>query len=143
MTQYGPFAAGIAIAGCLVLAFSSLILKMFGSATAWAAMAALKSPRVPMLAARVLGVVAIAATYIYVDSSNTGLFFLVAGMLAIIAVASVIAFNGMKERYVLDVPVVTSSGAQARDKKGNLIFTQILIGREDEMSGVDPLSWTG
>mgnify|MGYP005751325887 CR=1 FL=1 len=133
MNQYGPLAAGIAIAGCLVAAFSTLILKMFGSATAWSAMAAFKSSRVPMLAARVLGVVAIAATYVYLTPSNVHYFFALAAALAIAAVVAVMIFNRLKEIHVLQVPVVTRTGAQAVDNRGRPVSTPILIGQEEKM----------
>ena len=133
MEQYGPFAAAIAIAGSLVVSFATLIFKMFGFTKKWALMSARASATVPMLGARVVGVVTIAFTYLRVSRDNGDEFLLLAAGLAVLAVIALVRFNGLREQHVLAVPVVARDGQQVRDGKGNLLSTPILIGREQDM----------
>lgn len=133
MDEYGVFSAIVATAGALVLTFSAMIVNMIGRARKWTWMVAEQSPDIPMLGAKVAGIVILAATYLKAKPSNADWFLGLAAAFAIVAVVAIVRFNGLRKLHVLLIPVVGADGTQQRDARGRLVFEPKLIGKEHDM----------
>ena len=133
MDQYGVFSTTVAIAGTLVLTFSAMIVNMLGRATKWTSMIPDSSPTVPILGARVAGIVLLATTYLKASEENYNFFLVVAGLLALFSVVLIYRFHQLREHHVIEVPIVGRDGKQIVSAKGKSESRLILIGREGDM----------
>ncbi len=132
-SQYGPFANVVALAGALVAVFSVLLLKMLGGVKRWAWLASGSPPFLVTAGARVAAVALMAATYVTINSSNYGWFGALAVVSGVLGFLSVRRFDHLRKLHVISVPLVGPDGNQLLDKRGGLVFNNVVIGSEDQL----------
>jgi hypothetical protein len=131
--EYGPFANIVAIACALVATFSILLLKMIGGLKRWTWLAGGSPSFLVTAGARMLAVALMAATYVTISSTNYLWFGGAAVICGLIGFVCVVKFDGMRQQYVLSIPLVAADGGPLRDRRGRDQRASIVIGSEDQM----------
>jgi hypothetical protein len=132
-SQFGPFAAVIAIAAALTASFSLLLLKSIGKVARWTWLIDNTPPFVVTVAARALAVVLIALVFVLIDRNNYLAFILGALIFGILALIFIARFDYLRRVHIVGVPILQQNGGQAVDKKGNALFHNIVIGTEQDI----------
>ena len=132
-SDYGPFAATIAIVAALISCFSLLVARTFGRLCRWTWLIHSTPHFVVRAGAQVPAVVVIAMTFLTINSSNYLLFAISSVSLASATVILIWQFERKRKIHVVPIPLTASDGTHARDRNGKLLFTNIVIGKEDAM----------
>ena len=130
---YGPFMNVVAGASALVATFSMLLLKMFGKVKRWTWLTSSAPPFVVTAGARSLAVALMAVTYVTISKTNLGWFAgaaVVCGLLAFVAIAW---FDRLRERHVVQIPVVGADGSQLTDRRKQKIYQNVVVGSEADI----------
>lgn len=133
MTQYGPFAAVMAVAAALAAAFSLLLLKAIGKVTKWSFLIDNSPPFLVKTGARALAFALIALTFVLISRNNYLAFAAMAVFFGAATFWLIARFDRMRKVHIFSVPLLQASGAQANDKNGKPLFKNIVIGTEEDM----------
>ncbi len=135
LSEYGPFANVVAIAGFLVATFGILLLKALGRMNRWTWLAGSDQAPGFLVAggARILAVALMAMTYVTIDAKNYLWFGGSAIIFGIIGFYMVARFDKLRKLYVLQVPLVGPGGSPLLNKKGKPTFASVVIATEDKM----------
>ena len=101
LSQYGPFANIVGLAGALVATFSMLLLKMLGSVKRWTWLASGAPPFLVTAAARMLSVALMAVTYVTISKTNYGWFAAAAVLCGVLGFIAIVRFDCLRERHVV------------------------------------------
>jgi hypothetical protein len=133
VTQYGPFAAVIAVAAALAAAFSLLLLKAIGKVTKWSFLIDNSPPILIKTGARALSFALIALTFVLISRNNYFVFVALAIFFGIVTFWLIATFDRMRKVHIFGVPLLQANGTQAIDKNGAPLFKNIVIGTEENM----------
>ncbi len=133
MSQYGPFAAVIAIAAALVATFSLLLLKAIGRVARWTWLIDNSPPFLVTAGARALAVALIAMTFVLINRTNYLAFIVAAVVFGAFTFYLIVRFDRLRKVHIFQVPIVQTNGTQAVDDKGNALFKNIVIGAEEDI----------
>ncbi len=134
MSQYGPFAAVVAIAAALAAAFSLLILKAIGTVARWTWLIDNSPPFIVTAGARAVAVALIAATFVLISRNNYPAFLVGAVVFGLIAFWLIVRFDRLRKVHIFKIPLVQKNGTQATDSKGKARFGNVVIGTEEDLS---------
>lgn len=133
ISKYGPFANIVGVALALTATFSLLLLKSVGKVSKWTWLAAYTPPFVVALPARVLSFALMAVAYITMTRSNYQWFGAVAILTGILTVVVVAWFDRVRRIYIDSIELVGADGKQLVDKKGKLLFENVVVGTESKL----------
>lgn len=132
-SQYGPFAAVIAIAAALVASFSLLLLKSIGRLARWTWLIDNSPPFLVTAGSRALAVVLIALVFVLINHNNYLVFIGAALIFGVLAFIFIGWFDYLRKVHIIRIAIVGKNGAQAVDGKGDPLFQNIVIGTEQDM----------
>jgi hypothetical protein len=131
--KYGPFADVVAIASALVATFSMLLLKTLGRVKRWTWLASEAPPFLVTAGGRVLAVALMAVTYVTISKSNYGWFAAAAILCGVLGFIAIARFDRLRERHVVQVPVVGEDGKELLDRKNEGVQRNVVVGLERDM----------
>jgi hypothetical protein len=112
LTRFGPFAEVMAVALALIAAFSTLLLKMFGTVRRWTWLSSGAPSFMVSAGARGLAVALMAVTYVTISKTNYPYFGIVAVICGLLMFISIARFDRMRERHVVQIPLTGGHGQQ-------------------------------
>lgn len=132
--KYGPFANIVMTAGFLVAAFGVLFFKMLGHSRSWSWLARNDVPAFFIaVPARIGAVILMAITYTTINTSNYGWFAGAALIFAALGMYFLNRFNLSRNLYIIAIPLVARDGSVSRDRRGNEVTRNIVIGLDSEI----------
>lgn len=131
--KYGPFVNVVAVASALVATFSMLLLKMFGGVKRWTWLTGGTPPFLVTAGARVLAVALMAVTYVTISKLNYGWFGGAATLCGVLGFAAIARFDRLRERHVVQIPMVGANGQPLVDRKKRAIQENVVIGLESDL----------
>ena len=134
MTEFGPFANIMAIVAALVAVAGALVIRSLGPLGRWARLVDGTPTFVIAAGPRALTIALIAATYLWGQRLGGELFVGLAGVAATFTYVMIRRFDRLRRSNVVAIPVVGSSGEQARDERGKPQTRLVVIGPHDELT---------
>jgi hypothetical protein len=133
LDRFGPFANVVVLGTALVATFSLLITRLIGGIKRWTWLAGNAPSHLVSAGPRVLAVALMAATYVTIDRSNYRWFGLAAVVSGLLGFLTVIRFDRLRRHHVVVIPLVGPTGAQLRDKRGEPLVENVVIGSERDL----------
>src|SRR3954453_16187570 len=131
--DYGPFAEVVAVVCALAAVFSVTLLRSLGSVKQWAGLGGNQPPLVVTAGARGLALAVIALAYLTINHSNYLWFAGLAVVIGILGFMTIIRFDRLRRRHVLEIPLVGSSGRAAKGGNGRARTESLVIGAEVDL----------
>jgi hypothetical protein len=130
--KFGPFANVATIAGILVALFAWLLPRTIGRLQQWTWLAGDSPSFLVAAGARVVAIVVMGLSWVFMTKSNYQVFVVVALAIAVFCAITIVRFDRDRKLYVVSIPETGKDGTQLV-QKGKRVFKSVVIGRESEM----------
>lgn len=134
MADFGPFANIMALVAALVAVAGALVVRSLGPLGRWSKLVDGTPTFVIAAGPRVITIALIAGTYLWGQQLGGEVFVVLAVVAAIFTFATLRRFDRLRRLNVVEIPVVGSSGEQARDDKGDPQTRLVIIGPWDKLT---------
>ena len=131
--KYGPFTQTLAIVAILTTVFTGLALKAIGKLSQWTFLVHDSPAFLVAGGARVLAIALIAASFIFIDTTNYHWFLSGAIFLGVLMMVFVAWLDLLRKQHLCKVPQINANGSQAKTFWGKEKFKMVVIGDVTDM----------
>lgn len=128
MSEYGPFAPIVLLAGILVTAFSVITLKAVGRVSRWTWLIDASPPFIVTTALRAATIGLMVLAFVMLDTTNYRLFVGLAALSGLLALLLIGWFDLLRRQHTCVVPLIGENGQQALNRRGRPMSKSVVIG---------------
>jgi len=133
LTQFGPFAAQVAVAFALLALFSTFLARMIGDVDEWSRLMGGVPKFVVTLGPRAIVIAAIGLTYFTLTNESLLIYISISILAAIATSILTLRYFRQVSLFTCKVPLLTKDGKHAVDKRGKELSSRIIVGAEETM----------